>query len=103
MVSASTDVLDAFVLSNIDQRDQNKYQTYCSINGGITLTTEMMAYFYLFSYSYVMKKKITSLTSSIKQIILMVHSFSIIIPIFTYFSVVLVQDGFGPSVSFNAH
>ena len=60
--------------------------------------TEMMAYFYLFSYSYVMKKKITSLTSSMRQIIIMVHSFSVLIPLLVYLLIIVQKDGFGPSV-----
>ena len=63
--------------------------------------TEMMAYFYLFSYSYVMKKKITSLTSSVNRIILTVHSLSILIPLIIYLSFALVKEGFGQSVSIN--
>ena len=63
--------------------------------------TEMMAYFYLFSYSYVMKKKITSLTSSMRQIIIMVHSFSLLIPFLVYLYIIIGKDGFGPSVRIN--
>jgi hypothetical protein len=63
--------------------------------------TEMMAYFYLFSYSYVMKKKITSLTSSMRQIIIMVHSFSVLIPLIVYLFIIVGEDGFGPSVRNN--
>jgi len=59
---------------------------------------EMIAYFYLFSYSYVMKKKITSLTSSMRQIIIMVHSFSVLMPIVVYLFIIVGKDGFGPSV-----
>jgi hypothetical protein len=62
----------------------------------------MMAYFYLFSYSYVMKKKITSLTSSMRQIIIMVHSLSTIMPFLVYFFIIIGDDGFGPSVKYNS-
>lgn len=65
------------------------------------LMTEMMAYFYLFSYSYVMKKKITSLTSSVNRIILMAHSLSILIPLMIYLPFAIVKERFGQSVSLN--
>jgi len=39
----------------------------CIISGAMNIFSEMAAYFYLFSYSYVMKRKITSLTSGIQK------------------------------------
>jgi hypothetical protein len=39
----------------------------CEISGAVKVYSEMAAYFYLFSYSYVMKRTITSLTSGIKK------------------------------------
>jgi hypothetical protein len=98
MLSHSTDVIDAFVLTGIKD-DQSKFETYCSINGAFTLITEMSAYFYLFSYSYVMKKKITSLTASIRKIKIMAHVLSILLPFMIYMIVILAKDGFGLSVS----
>ena len=101
MLSHSTDVIDAFVLTGIkdDQSKFEKIETYCSINGAFTLITEMSAYFYLFSYSYVMKKKITSLTASIRKIKIMAHVLSILLPFMIYMIVILAKDGFGLSVS----
>lgn len=45
-----------------------------------------------------MKKKITSLTSSMRQIIIMVHSFSVLIPLIVYLFIIVGEDGFGPSI-----
>ncbi len=103
MICSSTDVIDAYVLRNIlskSYNEQQKIDRYCNLNGGISLTTEMIAYFYLFSYSFIMKKNITSITSNITNIVLKLHVTSLSLPLIIYIACFFLDEGFGPSVSF---
>jgi hypothetical protein len=73
----------------------------CTVSGVISVYSEMAACFYLFSYSYVMKRKITSLTSGIQKSLIISNILSNLLPVIICIALVLI-GGFGVSVRFLA-
>lgn len=69
----------------------------CTVSGVINVYSEMAACFYLFSYSYVMKRKITSLTSGIQKSLIISNILSNFLPGIICLTLALF-GGFGVSV-----
>jgi hypothetical protein len=76
MISQITDLVDASFSKDNDYENKN-----CKISAGFNIVTEMSAYFYLMSYSYIMKKKITSLTTNLRTLVIVLHVISIALPL----------------------
>jgi hypothetical protein len=69
----------------------------CTLSGVINVYSEMAACFYFFSYSYVMKRKITSLTSGIQKSLIISNILSNFLPAIICLTLALF-GGFGVSV-----
>jgi hypothetical protein len=70
----------------------------CSVTGGLNLFTEMVAFFYIVWFSYLVKRMVSSPTSNFQSLTLLAHVLTYLLA--TVFTVsIALTFGFGLSVS----